>query len=191
LAEAARSSTIKPLAYKSIPRILKNVRQKAGLNIASNNYNNRFTIKTAHGFRKFFNTTVKNIRTQDGLLLIDFITKERLMGHALVNQHRLEKNYDRSDHIRVLLEAYIKAISELTISEEERLELNVKRLEKDVSSLKSVEIELVQKDKEIQSNAGRIADLEKTVASLKEGMKELATLAGKNIENAVTSLDLE
>ena len=45
----------------------------------------------------------------------------------------------------------MKAVSELTISDEERMKVEVKKLQTDISNMKSVEIELSEKDKEIQS----------------------------------------
>jgi integrase len=187
----AAKEGVKPLSIKTIPRIIKIVRDKAGVNLASQHYKNRFTIKAAHGFRKYWSTVLRNIRTNEGIPIVDFLSKERMMGHALLRQHKLEENYDRADFDKVLLKEYLKAVSELTISEEARLELDVKRLQKDVSTLKTVETELVQKDKEIQNNAGRISDLERTVASLQETIEELATLAGKNLEKSIQEKDLE
>ena len=35
------------------------------------------------------------------------------MGHALMNIHALEENYNRADRPKMLLEDYLKAVSEL------------------------------------------------------------------------------
>jgi Tfp pilus assembly protein PilN len=74
-----------------------------------------------------------------------------MMGHALMNIHALEQNYNRADKPKMLLEDYLKAVSDLTISDEERMKVEVKKLQSDISNMKSVEIELSEKDKEIQS----------------------------------------
>ena len=39
----------------------------------------------------------------------------------------------------------------MTISDEERMKVEIKKLQTDISNMKSVEIELSEKDKEIQS----------------------------------------
>ncbi|HEY7734261.1 MAG TPA: hypothetical protein VIB07_05655 [Nitrososphaera sp.] len=48
----------------TVQNLLAVVRFKAGLSVPSRHYNGRFTIKTAHAFRKFFNTAVKSVRTE-------------------------------------------------------------------------------------------------------------------------------
>ena len=50
----------------------------------------------------------------------------------------------------MLLEDYLKAVPELAISDEEHMKVEVKKLQTDISNMKSVEIDLSEKDKEIQ-----------------------------------------
>lgn len=50
----------------------------------------------------------------------------------------------------MLLQEYQKAVKELTISDEERLKVDVERLQTDISNMKSVSTELQEKDKQIQ-----------------------------------------
>jgi hypothetical protein len=87
----------------------------------------------------------------DGRTAIDFIKKEWLLGHALTSVHSLEENYNRSDRVKLLLDEYLKAVKEVTISDEERLQVEVKKLQIDISNIKSVEMQLAAKDKEINS----------------------------------------
>jgi hypothetical protein len=115
---------------------------------------------------KFFNTTLSNSRTKDGRLAIDFIRKEMMMGHALMNIHALEENYNRADRSKMLLEDYLKAVSELTISDEERMKVEVKKLQSDISNMKSVEIELSEKDKEIQSMKQKYEEMSVTLQNI-------------------------
>ena len=70
------------------------------------------------------------------------------MDHALINTYALEENYNRADRLTMLLADYLKAVPELTISDEERMKVEVKKLQTDISNMKSVEIELSEKDKE-------------------------------------------
>jgi hypothetical protein len=79
-----------------------------------------------------------SIKTKKGRTAIDFIGKEWLLGHALNGIHTLEENYNRSDRIKLLLSEYQKAVKELTISDEERLKVDVDRLQTDISTMKSV-----------------------------------------------------
>ncbi len=99
---------------------------------------------------KFFSTTLSSIKTKDGRTAIDFIKKEWLMGHALTSIHLLEENYNRSDRVKLLFEEYKKAVKELTISDEERLQVEVDKLQTDISNMKSVSVELQEKDKQIR-----------------------------------------
>jgi hypothetical protein len=57
----------------------------------------------AHRFRKFFSSTLSNIKTSDGLNAIDFIKKEWLLGHSLTGIHALEENYNGNDRVKMLL----------------------------------------------------------------------------------------
>jgi hypothetical protein len=43
--------------------------------------------------------------------------------------HSLEENYNRSDRVKLLVDEYLKAVKELTISDEERLKVEVKKLQ--------------------------------------------------------------
>ncbi len=164
--KTARLDNTKPVALSTVTGIIRNVAYKAGIREISENYKDRYNIKIAHGFRKFFNTTLSSIRTKDGRLAIDFIRKEMMMGHALMNIHALEQNYNRADRPKMLLEDYLKAVSELTISDEERMKVEVKKLQTDISSMKSVEIELSEKDKEIQSMKQKYEEMSVTLQNI-------------------------
>jgi hypothetical protein len=89
-----------------------------------------------------------------------------MMGHALMNIHALEENYNRADRPKMLLEDYLKAVSELTISDEERMKVEVKKLQTDISNMKSVEIELSEKDKEIQSMKQKYHEMNVTLQGI-------------------------
>ena len=164
--KTATLDNTKPIALATVAGIIRTVAYKAGIREVSENYNDRYNIKIAHGFRKFFNTTLSNIRTKDGRLAIDFIRKEMMMGHALMNIHALEQNYNRADRPKMLLEDYLKAVSELTISDEERMKVEVKKLQTDISNMKSVEIELSEKDKEIQSMKHKYDEMNVTLQNI-------------------------
>jgi integrase len=164
--KTATLDNTKPVALSTVAGIIRTVAYKAGIREVSENYKDRYNVKIAHGFRKFFNTTLSSIRTKDGRLAIDFIRKEMMMGHALMNIHALEENYNRADRPKMLLEDYLKAVSELTISDEERMNVEVKKLQTDISNMKSVEIELSEKDKEIQSMKQKYDEMNVTLQNI-------------------------
>jgi len=164
--KAATIDNTKPVALSTIAGIIRTVAYKAGIREASENYNDRYTIKIAHGYRKFFSTTLSNIKTPDGRTAIDFIKKEWLLGHALTSVHSLEENYNRSDRVKILLDEYLKAVKELTISDEERLKVQVKKLQMDISNMKTVEVQLAAKDKEIESLIRKQEQFQSMIQSL-------------------------
>ena len=169
-----KSATIdntKPLALSTIAGIIRMVAYKAGIREASENYNQMYNVKIAHGFRKYFSTTLSNIKNKngDGRPAIDFLHKEKLLGHTLTGIHALDTNYNRTsreDHIRVLLDSYLLALPELTISDEERMKLEVKKLQTDISNMKTVEVQLAVKDKEIEEIKSRFDLMQSQMQSL-------------------------
>jgi integrase len=164
--KTASIDNTKAVALSTLTGIIRTVAYKAGVREVSENYKHRYNIKIAHGFRKFFNTTLGNIRTKDGRLAIDFIRKEMMMGHALTNIHALEQNYNRSDRVKMLLEDYLKAVPDLTISDEERMKVEVKKLQADLSNRKSVSIELQEKDQQIAALMQKQNQFERLIQSL-------------------------
>jgi integrase len=168
----------KGLGGHAIIGILSVVAYKAGIREPSKAYNERYNIKIAHGFRKFFNTTLRSIKTKDGQQpAIQYIHKEWMMGHALRDLHAMEENYDRSDRVKILLEDYLKAVPELTINDEERLKVHVKKLETDISNMKTVSVELEEKDKQIKAMENK-HELE--MQSIRDQMNQIMSMVQQN-----------
>lgn len=65
-AETMKEGRTKALDYGTIRNIVNAVCHKAGVMDTSSHYKDRFQIKRVHGFRKFFNTTLRSIKTKDG-----------------------------------------------------------------------------------------------------------------------------
>ena len=110
-----------------------------------------------------------NIRAKDGRPAIDFLKKEQMLGHALTGIHSLELNYNRTpteERIKLLLDEYLKALPELTISDEECMKVEVKKLQTDISNMKSVEVELSEKDKEIQTMKQKYEKMNSTLQNI-------------------------
>jgi hypothetical protein len=139
--KTAKIDNTRPVALSTIAGIIRMVAYKAGVREASESYNDRYNIKIAHGYRKYFSSTLSSIKASDGSgrNAIDFIKKEWLLGHSLTGIHSLEENYNRNDRVKMLLDEYLKAVKELTISDEDRLQVEVKNLQTDISNMKTVE----------------------------------------------------
>ena len=166
--KTAKIDNTKPVALSTVAGIIRMVAYKAGIREASESYNERYNIKIAHGFRKYFSSTLSNIKAPDGSgrYAIDFIKKEWLLGHTLTGIHSLEENYNRNDRVKMLFEEYLKAVREVTISDEERLKVEVKKLQTDISNMKTVEVQLAAKDKEIQDLVKKQEKFEQLIQSL-------------------------
>lgn len=166
--KGAAMNNTKPLALSTIAGILVTVAYKANVREVSENYHDRYNIKIAHGFRKFFSSTLSNIKAPDGSgrSAIDFIKKEWLLGHSLTGIHTLEENYNRNDRVKMLFEEYLKAVKDITISDEERLQVEVKKLQTDMSNMKTVEFQLEIKDREIQDLVKKQEQFEHLIQSL-------------------------
>jgi integrase len=162
----AKIDNRKPLALSSVAGIIRTVAYKAGVREPSENYNQRYNIKIAHGFRKYFSSTLSNIKTPDGKYAIDFIKKEWLLGHSLTGIHALEENYNRNDRVKLLLEEYLKAVKEVTISDEERLLVENQKLKVDISNMKTVEMQLSEKDKQLNNLKEKQEKFELLIQSL-------------------------
>jgi integrase len=180
--KTAKMDNTKPLALSTVAGIIRTVAYKAGIREVSENYNDRYNVKIAHGFRKFFSSTLSNIKTLDGSgrNAIDFIKKEWLLGHSLTGIRTLEENYNRNDRVKMLLEEYLKAVKEVTISDEERFQVQVKKLKTDISNMKTVEVQLAAKDKEIQSMKSRFDLMQSQVHRLISSLGDMDQ-ASKNV----------
>jgi hypothetical protein len=175
----AKIDNTKPVALSTVAGIIRMVAYKAGIREASESYNERYNIKIAHGFRKYFSSTLSNIKAPDGTgrYAIDFIKKEWLLGHALTGIHSLEENYNRNDRVKILLEEYLKAVREVTISDEERLQVEVKKLQTDISNMKTVEVQLAAKDKEMQSMREEMSHMSRQFSQIMSMVQQNPELA--------------
>jgi integrase len=189
--KSAKLDNTKTVALSTVAGIIRMVAYKAGIREVSERYNDRYNIKLAHGFRKYFSSTLSNIRAPDGSgrNAIDFIKKEWLLGHALTGIHTLEENYNRNDRVKMLLEEYLKAVREVTISDEERLQVEVKKLQTDISNMKTVEVQLAAKDKEMQSmreEMSRMSQQFSQIMSMVQQNPELAKVKPEVLTKKIT-----
>jgi integrase len=90
--QTLKEGRAQPLHPHTIQHILITTRNKAGVDVKSKQYNDkRFTIKSVHGTRKCWNTTVKSVKGEDGRQLVSHENKELMMGHRLVGSLALGK----------------------------------------------------------------------------------------------------
>ena len=91
----------------------------------------RREVPAMYGFRRFFNKVNKETISKDSPLAA-LIKKEYMMDHTgLVS---LDRNYFKT-HVIELIEEYINAVPDLTISTEERIKAENRRLRKEKSEL--------------------------------------------------------
>ncbi|KAF6246232.1 integrase [Nitrosopumilus sp. b3] len=91
----------------------------------------RHKVPAFNGFRRFFNKANKKSLSNNSLLA-SLIFKETMMGHGGLIQ--LDKNYFKS-HIYELIEEYVDAVPNLTISTELRLQAENNKLSEEKSEL--------------------------------------------------------
>ena len=119
-------------------RILKIVK-KIGLRPPLPSNKKRHDVPLDHGFRKYFNTMLRRAK-------VNYLDKEDMMGHSV----GLEKHYERyqEDDFERFPE-YQKAISFLTISDEERLRLENQEKQEKLSQLDNNSGQLEEMRKEL------------------------------------------
>ena len=126
-------------------RILK-IAKKIGLRPPLPPNKKRHDVPLDHGFRKYFNTMLRRAK-------VNYLDKEDMMGHSV----GLEKHYERyqeEDFER--FPEYQKAISFLTISEEERARDENVRLRKEKSELARGIIVLKSKQSRTEDKVERL-----------------------------------
>jgi hypothetical protein len=169
------------VSLPTVTGLIKTVAFKAGVRQSSHYYKERYNVKIAHGFRKFFSSTLSNIKDNTGRNAIDFIKKEWLLGHSLTGVHTLEENYNRNDRVKTLLLDYLKAVPDLTISNEERLHVEVQQLQTDISNMKSVEMQLAQRDKQVQDLHHQILTIQEVQKEAQKEIQELRQYRSKTM----------
>jgi len=134
----------KPVKRNSVTSVIFRIINKA--NIKRTRVNRNFDIQMEHGFRKRFNTIMKlNSEVNSNIA-------EKIFGHSVT--HKLDNTYF-TPNIDDLFKEFKKAIPELTISAELRLEEENQRKQKKINEMES------QKDLEIQSLKVRLGNIEK------------------------------
>ncbi len=146
---------IKPLSEEGLCSRIRRVVKEAGIRDIMNKGKKRHNIPLMNGFRRYFNKTNKESLSKDSVLG-QLIKKEMMMGHnGLIH---LDRNYFKI-HVNELIEEYLNAIPNLTISDEIRKQTIIEKQQTTISKLK-------MKD-------AKIEDLEKQLEQVKFGLEAI------------------
>jgi hypothetical protein len=91
----------------------------------------------------------------------------------------------------MLLDEYLKAVKELTISPEERLLVDNQKLKIDISNMKSVESQLAAKDKDISELRSAVEFLKNTInAKIVSDPSNEVTINSKGLLTKIKTSDV-
>jgi integrase len=184
----ARGKVI-PITETAITHMLNTLRNETGivehqpLTESVKNGSHRSKIFTAHGFRKFFDTTC----TSNGM---DTLYVETIMGHNTGLKHvyfkpQVNEVLEGNDRMR----GYISVINDLTISEENRLRSQVERLTIDTEKIDQQAQEIAQLKVQLQGYKDDQARAQDTsMASIRELRRRLDATEDKH-EKALLALE--
>ena len=122
---------VRELSEMGLRKRLERILKESGIRIPLPKGMRRHKVPAFNGFRRFFNKANKKSFSSNSLLA-SLIFKETMMGHSGLIQ--LDKNYFKS-HIHELIEEYVNAVPNLTISKELRLQAENNRLREEKSEL--------------------------------------------------------
>jgi len=128
----------KKLKSAGVKRLMEDALWTQGIRTKLELGKKRHEFQADHGFRKWFKTRCE-------LVGMKSINVEILMSHSI----GIGDCYYRASETE-LLNDYLKATEFLTINDKEKLKSVVKKLETDISNIKSVEFQLMVKANEIQ-----------------------------------------
>ncbi|MGQ0791263.1 MAG: tyrosine-type recombinase/integrase [Nitrosopumilaceae archaeon] len=140
---------VEPLSYSAARTLIHRAVHQA--HITNMIEKKRYAIPVAHGFRKRFNTILKSNNNINSNLV------EKMMGHSTTI--RLDNNYLKPSIDR-LLEEYVKGISDLTISNEERQNMEIDRLNKKSSNLEIKNSQVLELAEWLDKNPKIVENLE-------------------------------
>ena len=109
----------------------------------------RYQVQLDHGFRKYFNTMLRRAK-------VDFADKEDMMGHKVALESSYER-YEEADFERFA--EYEKAIPFLTIDDSERQQVELNKLKKEKTDLKSANESLKQQKIQMENLERKVETL--------------------------------
>ena len=151
LIKAVRYPVARRLNAFGVKRRLQKIVGKIGLRPPLKDGKRRHEIPLDHGFRKYFNTMMRRAK-------VNYLDKEDMMGHSVGLERHYER-YQEEDFER--FPEYQKAISFLTISNEERAKYENGKLRKENS--------------EFDNNSKKLDECFKEIDDLKKKLKKFLT----------------
>lgn len=124
-------SLVIPAEKLAVRKRLERILKDSGLRTPLPKGARRHKVPAFNGFRRFFNKQNKKSLSSNSALA-SLILKENMLGHT--GLIKLDENYFKQ-HIEELIDEYLNSVSYLTISNEERLLIQNKKLEEDKSEL--------------------------------------------------------
>jgi len=115
----------KPMSLSSIQGVIRRAVERAGFRNPTEKINGRYETMMDHGFRKRWNTIVKNT---DGMKII---TAEKMMGHSIPTIP-LDEIYNIPE-VEKLFEEFRKAIPELTVDNSQRKQAELDQMKQNKS----------------------------------------------------------
>lgn len=136
---------VRELKYDSIRKRMERVIGDSGIRKRLLGSKQKYNIPLFNGLRRFFNKQNKKSLSKNSRLA-SLILKETMMGHeGLI---KLDKNYFK-EHIDELIEEYLHSISNLTIDDSARKQLELDRVNKEKSELEKSDVAIKQLKKKL------------------------------------------
>ena len=130
----------------------------------------RHNVPLMNGFRRFFNKSIKESDSRDSTLA-QLIKKERMMGHK-AGLIPLDANYFKT-HVSELIEEYLQAVPNITISEELRKQVKIEKQEKEITELKRSGLEIQKLQTQQVRDRKNMLEMFSEMASDPEKFKKL------------------
>jgi hypothetical protein len=152
----------KKLRATGVKRLVEDALWTQGLRTKLPDGKRRHEFQANHGFRKFFKTKCETIGVKP-------IVTETLMGHST----GISDSYYRPSEMD-LLEEYLKAVDALTISNENRLKMQVEVLASSTKETQEmITVKMAEKDRELQLLRQRDELNSDALAALSERLVEI------------------
>ncbi len=143
LLKAVKYPTIHRLNSTGVKKRIEKIVKSIGMRQALPEGKKRYDVPLDHGFRKYFNTMMRRAK-------VNYLDKEDMMGHK-VGLERHYELYPEEDFER--FPEYQKAISFLTIPDEDRLRLENQQKQEEIE-------EITKKNLQLEDMSKRIDELE-------------------------------
>lgn len=134
LIRAVKYPVVRRLNALGVKARVENVVKAIGLRPPLPDGKRRHEVQLDHGFRKFWNTMMRRAK-------VNYLDKEDMLGHSVGLERHYER-YNEEDFER--FSEYQKAISFLTISEEERVKSENLRLKAQISNEQLLKDEIMR-----------------------------------------------